>query len=222
MLRFLGLCLAIGVATPLLAQRPGGFGGGGVSTAMLVGQKSVQEEVKLTDDQVAKAKKVNEDIRAKYADDLKNSFKDREKAAELRKKMSEETNKALAEVLKPDQLKRIRQIEIQLGGLNSLSRDDVAKELKLTDKQKDDLKGRVDDLRKDTGEIFKDAGKDKFAEASVKARTLSQEAATKFVSTLSDDQKTAYKEMTGKKFDGKIEFGMGGRPRPNKGDKEEE
>jgi hypothetical protein len=216
LLRFLGLCLAIGVATPLLAQRPGGFGGG-ISTAMLVGQKSVQEEVKLTDDQVAKAKKVNDDIRAKYADDLKSAGKDKDKRMEITKKMSAETAKALSEVLKPDQLKRIHQIEIQLGGLQVLSRDDVAKELKLTDKQKDDLKGRADDLRKDTTDIFKDAGKDKFAEAAVKVRTLGQEAAAKFVSTLSDDQKALYKEMTGKKFEGKIEF-TGGRP--GKGDKE--
>jgi membrane protein involved in colicin uptake len=213
MLRFMGLCLMIGVATPLLAQRPGGFGGG-ITTAMLVDQKSVQEEIKLTDDQVAKAKKVTEDVRKKYDDDLKaaRKDKDREKSAAIGKKIAEETNKGLTDVLKPDQLKRIKEIELQLGGLRALSRDEVTKALKLTDKQLDELKGRGDDLAKESRDLFKEKG------GFEKVRTMSMEAAAKFVSTLSDDQKKIYKEMTGKKFEGKIEpprFGP-----PNKGDKE--
>jgi hypothetical protein len=214
LLRFMGLCLMIGVATPLLAQPGRGGFGGGISVAMLAEQKSVQEEVKLTDDQVAKVKKVTEDVRKKYDDDLKaaRKDKDREKSAALNKKISEETNKGLTDVLKPDQLKRIKQIELQLGGLRALSRDEVAKELKLTDKQQEDLKGRGEDLAKDSKDLFKEKG------GFEKIRTMSMESAAKFVSTLSDDQKKIYKEMTGKKFEGKIEPPMFGRP--NKGDKE--
>jgi Spy/CpxP family protein refolding chaperone len=217
-LRFLGLALAMGLVTAVIAQQPGRGGfGGGLSGTALAAQKSVAEDLKLTDDQGAKVKKIGEDLRTKYADDLKSAGKDREKSAEVRKKMNEESTKLLAEALKPEQIKRLRQIEIQLGGLAILSREDVAKELKLTDKQKEDLKGRADDLRKDTGAIFQDAGKDKFAEAMAKVRTLSGEAATKFVSTLTDDQKALHKEMTGKKFEGKIEFTPMRRPT---GDKE--
>ena len=221
LLRFLGLCLVIGLSLPLLAQQPRFGGGGGVSTAMLIGQKSVQEEVKLTEDQVTKAKKVTDDVQAKYGEEMKTAFKDknREKQTELRKKMTEETTKGLADVLKPEQAKRIRQIEIQLGGLSVLEREDVAKELKLTEKQKEDLKGRREDLAKDTKQIFQDAGKDKdkFAEAMTKVRTLGTESATKFVSSLTDDQKALYKELTGKKFEGKIDFTPMRRPQ---GDKE--
>ena len=54
------------------------------------------------------------------------------------------------------------------------------------------------------------------AEAMTKVRTLGTESATKFVSSLTDDQKALYKELTGKKFEGKIDF----TPRRPQGDKE--
>jgi len=221
-LRFLGLCLTIGLVTPLLAQRPMGGGGGNLTGTALLAQKSVQEELKLTEDQVTKTKKIGEDIRTKYGEEMKAAFKDREKFAELRKKMNEESTKLLADVLKPEQVKRMHQIEVQLGGIDALSREDVAKELKLTEKQKEDLKARRDDLNKDRGDMFKDAGKDQAKQKEVreKIRTLTTEATTKFVNSLSDDQKKLYTELVGKKFEGKIEF-QGTRPGGNKGDKEE-
>jgi hypothetical protein len=219
-LRFLALFLAIGLVVPLFAQQPGRGFGGGITTAMLCGQKSVQEEVKLTEDQIAKVKKATDEIDAKYKDDRAKAFKDKDKdkQAEIRTKVTAETTKALADILKPEQAKRIKEIEIQLGGLDVLGREEIAKDLKLTDKQKEDLKGRRDDLNKDRGDIFKDAGRDpaKFAEASAKVRTLSTEAAAKFVSTLTDEQKAAYKDMTGKKFEGKLEFMRPGRPQGDK------
>jgi hypothetical protein len=204
--RFLALAVAIGVAVPLLAQRPGGRGFGGIDAAMLLGQKSVQEELKMTEDQIAKVEKLNTTLREKYAEDLK----DKDKRAETMKKMSEERTKALADVLKPEQTKRVKQIEIQLGGLNALAKEDVETALKLTDKQKADIKSRVEDLGKDSAELFKDAGKDfaKMAEVRVKVQTLSKEAAAKFVSGFSDEQKSEYKKLVGDEFKGKIEFGM--------------
>ncbi len=217
--RFTALVLAIGLVAPLFAQRQPGAGfGRGMDGSMLLTQKSVQEELKLTEDQITKVEKVGKDLREKYADDLK----DKDKRQETMKKMGEERTKALAEVLKPEQTKRLKQIEVQVGGLNALSRDDVAKTLNLSEKQIADVKGIADDLRKDSTELFKDAGKDKdkFAEIMTKVRTLNKEAAAKFISSLSDDQKKAYKELTGDEFKGKIEFGFGGgRPKDKKGDK---
>jgi hypothetical protein len=213
--RFLALAVAIGLAVPLLAQRPGGRGfGGGIDAGMLLGQKSVQEELKMSEDQITKVDKLNKDLRDKYANDLK----DKDKRAETMKKMTEERNKALADTLKPEQTKRLKQIEIQLGGLNALAKEEVQTALKLSDKQKADIKSRVDDLAKDSQELFKDAGKDfsKFAEIRTKVQTLSKEAAAKFVSTLSDEQKSEYKKLAGDEFKGKIEFTPMRRPGKDK------
>jgi hypothetical protein len=210
----LGLCLALSVATPVLAQPR--LWTAGISTSMLAGQKSVQEDVKLTEDQVAKAKKVSEDVNAKYVDALKAAARDYSRQEQVRRTIREETDKALANVLKPDQLKRIRQIEIQLAGLTAFTFVDVSKEVRLNLKQNQDWQRRHDELEKESREIFKDVStRDKLAEATAKVRTLSQEAAAKFVSTLSDEQKAAYRELTGKKFDGKIEPPMRVRPGQN-------
>ena len=213
--RFLALVVAVGMVLPLFAQqRQRGGMGGGINASMLLTQKSVQEELKMTDDQIAKVDKVGKDLRTKYADDLK----DKDKRQETMKKMNDERTKALADVLKPEQTKRLKQIEVQLGGLNALAKEDVATTLKLSDKQKSDLKGMVDDLTKDSQELFKDAGKDfkKMAEIRTKVETLNKEAAAKFVTGLSADQKKAYTELAGAEFKGKIEFGMGRRPNKDK------
>ena len=120
--RLAALFLAIGLVAPLFAQRqPGGGFGRGMDGSALLSQKSVQEELKLTEDQIEKVKKVGEDINAKFADDRKAAGKDMEKQAELRKKISEERTKALAAVLKPEQTKRLHQIEVQVGGLTALA-----------------------------------------------------------------------------------------------------
>ena len=214
--RLAALFLAIGLVAPLFAQRqPGGGFGRGMDGSALLSQKSVQEELKLTEDQITKVTAVGKDLREKYADDLK----DKDKRQETMKKMGEARTKALAGILKPEQTKRLHQIEVQVGGLNALTKDDVAKTLSLTEKQIADAKGIEDDLRKDAGELFKGGDKDKFAETMAKVQTLRKEAATKFISGLSAEQKKAYKELTGDEFKGKLEAPTGGRPRPNKTDK---
>jgi len=216
--RFAALVLAIGLVAPLFAQRqPGGMGRGGITASMLMTQKSVQEELKMSDDQIAKVEKVNKDIREKFGAEMKDSFKDKEKMADLMKKMSAETTKALADVLKPEQTKRLKQIEIQLGGLNALTSDEVSKALSLSDKQISDAKAMAEDLNKDRGEIMKEAGKDKDkrAEATEKVAKLTKETTAKFLDKLSADQKKTYTAMIGEEFKGKITFG-GGRPMKDK------
>jgi len=220
--RFLALALAIGVVAPLLAQqqRQGrGFGGGQMSAGMLLTQKSVQEELKLTEDQITKVTEKNKEIRTKFADDLK----DKDKRADAAKKMNEETTKALADIIKPEQMKRLKQIEVQLGGLAALRNEEVAKAIKLSDKQIADVKGLADDLSKDSAELMKDAftSKDqaKMKEAREKVQSLNKEATAKFLSGLSAEQKTAYKELVGDEFKGQINP-FGGRPGGKNKDKE--
>ena len=207
--RFMALMLAIGLVTPLFGQpRPGGFGRG-VDDSQLLSAKDVQTELKLTEDQIKKVETISKDLREKYGADLK----DKDKRAEASKKMGEERTKALADVLKPEQTKRLKQIGIQVGGLAALQKKELQDALKFTEKQTADLKGLTDDLDKDRGEIFKDVGKDfkKFPEAMAKVQTLNKEMTTKFLSGFSTDQKKAWSELVGDEFKGKIDFGMGRR-----------
>ena len=74
--------------------------------------------------------------------------------------------------------------------LRAFTDDDVAKTLKLTDKQKDEAKTVSEDLTKDTREIMQDAGRDptKREEARKKVTELTTKATDTIVSKLTDDQ----------------------------------
>ncbi len=213
-------------ASPAFAQppRPGGPGGfGGMmqqapSIEMLLRNDKVQEELKLTDDQKAGIKKATDTVSAKYKDDMDKARADRDfpKMGELRKSMSADLEKALADVLKPEQTKRVKQIQVQNAGLAAFSMDDVQTALKLTDKQKDDVKQEGKDLQDDIRDLMQGAqgDREKMADAMKKVQALRTDTLSKIVDGLSDDQKKTWKDLTGDKFavalGGPGGFGPGG------------
>ena len=210
--------LVAGLVVVVGAQPGGGFGGFNFGPAQLVMAKAVQEDLKMTDEQVEKVKtwskefndKVGEDRKAKFAD-----FKDKtkEEQAEMRAAFTAETNKAafkaLDGVLKPEQVKRLKQIQVQASGMNAYTNPDVVAALKLTDSQKSTIKGVSADYDKDRAEVMKGIGggkgkqpdPEKFADALKKGDKLRKEAMAKVEETLTDDQKKAWKELTGEAFD---------------------
>src|SRR6266481_7522810 len=107
--------LALGVvallAAPALAQRgQGGRGGPGGGGAMfLLANEGVQKELKITDEQKDKLKAASEKFQADNKDEIA-KLRDRntpqEDRAEIRKKISEASTKALSGILKPEQEKR--------------------------------------------------------------------------------------------------------------------
>jgi hypothetical protein len=127
----------------------------------------------------------------------------REKMGELRKAETEEIDKAVPTVLKADQVKRLKQLEVQAGGLRALSKEDVQTSLKLTDAQKKSIKDSTDELTKDVQEMFQSAGGDrsKMAEMFTKIQGMQKEALEKAVNSLNDDQKKEWKELNGAKFE---------------------
>jgi hypothetical protein len=200
--------LAALLAIPVFSQGPGrGFGT--PSMEKLATNEGVQKELKLSDDQASKLKKAAEDLQSKYGDQLKEAKKDKEKRAEITKKMEAEFTKTLDDTLKPEQRKRFNQIHVQTQGLSAFQDETVVKALKLTDKQKDELKGMADDFAKDTQGMFKDAGKDKdkLAEVQKKIATMRKETLEKAASKLTDDQKKAWKDLVGEPF----ELQLGGK-----------
>jgi len=223
MTRLAALVLAVAVVAPLLAQpRPGQGGFGQMDGTALLRNKSVQEELKITEDQTTKLKEIGDKIRTKYADEFKEAGRDFAKMREIGQKVSAESKKAIADanILKPEQSKRLAQIEVQIAGLNALTREDVQKTLKLTDKQIADAKAASDDIRKDAEEMRKDAGMDfkKMGEIRTKVEKMRADALGKISGTFSDEQKKAWKDLTGEKFEIKVEpFRPGGREKDKGG-----
>jgi Spy/CpxP family protein refolding chaperone len=225
--------LALLLAGPALAQRGQGGGGGrggfGGGPGNLIQNQSVQKELKLTDEQIQKVKDATQSINEKFRDEragLRNLQGDerREKGQELGKKIAAETNQALASILKPEQQKRLKEITLQRDGPRAFNTEDVQKSLKLTDEQKDKIKTINEDAAKDMREIFPQGGRrgaggggggvadaNAFKESMTKMAALNKETMDKISSVLTDDQKKAWKDMTGALFEIKLEPPQGGR-----------
>jgi hypothetical protein len=191
------------LAGPVLAQRQGGGRG---NLAALLSNPSVQKELKLSDEQIDKAKKVAQDLREKYKEDFAKirDAKPEERAQkfqELSGKISAEARKAVAGILKPEQAKRLRQIELQQAGLNDV---EAQKALKVSDEQKKKLQGISEDANKERREIVKSANGN-FQEAVEKMAKLRKETREKQEKVLTEEQKKEWKAMQGEPFEVKFE-----------------
>jgi Spy/CpxP family protein refolding chaperone len=193
------------MAVPALAQRrPRRGGGGGMSGFMLLSQKSVQEDLKLSDDQVKQLKEAGEKMQKEFAGLRDLSREERgKKFEELRK----EGDKTVAKVLDKKQAKRLKQIGLQLQGSMAYGNPEVAKALGLTDDQKKQIADIQKETREEMGKIFQGEGTRE--EKRAKMTELRKSAKEKTEKVLTADQKTKWKELAGEKFTGKIEFNFG-------------
>lgn len=223
----LALVLTAAMVAPLYAQRAqrgqGGRGGargmfGAPTGAMLLASEDVQKDLKLTDEQKEKYKAFS----TKQQEAMRELFSggerpDREKMQEIMKKNQEESAKFVKDTLTADQGKRLKQIGYQVGGVNVFASEDVQKELKLSDEQKEKIKGIMDQMRKDMADIRGGAGGGRpmqlTPEQQKKAEALRKEATEKVQEVLTSDQKKTWETMVGPKFEGKIQRPGAGRRR---------
>ncbi len=230
MRRLLGCLLLVGALVALTVTSVDaqfGIGGFGKQTpATLVMNKSVQEELKLTDEQkkaFTDGQKESFGLMGKIdftefakLKDLKAEERDA-KIAEMMKPINEFNEKLLEKNLKPEQVKRLNQIARQQLGVQAFGQADVQKELAFTDDQKKKVKGILDDLKEDVAEITKsgtEKGKGGFpgrlsAEAREKITKLNDKAKDSILDGLTADQKSKWKESVGEPFELKNPFGGG-------------
>ncbi len=152
--------LVVGMFSLAQAQfRTGGFGGG---PSGLVNNKAVQEDLKVSEEQVTKLKDWSESFKKKAAEIRKDKGVEFGKGGfgkiddEMRKKMDEANTeiskvayKELGDVLKKEQVDRLKQISIQQQGTAAFTNAEVVDALKLTAAQKDSVKGITGDLQKE-------------------------------------------------------------------------
>ncbi len=206
----LGLGLAALLCPAVQAQGGRGFGGGG--GGMLLSNKSVQQELKLESDQVEKATKWNEEQRAKFtaAREKLADLSQEERQTKMREVFTaanEETQKALKDMLKPEQLKRFNQISLQQRGVQAYSDPKVVEGLKINDEQKTKLAEIAKEVGDKRREIMQD-NQGNFAVITEKMAPISKDAHEKAAALLTADQKATWKEMVGTYFELKRE------PRP--------
>jgi Spy/CpxP family protein refolding chaperone len=205
-MRFFLQSLAV-FAVVVLASGPtfgqGPFGGRGPSGAMLLGQESVQKELKLTDDQAAKVKEFGEAMREKFQEAF--GLEGEERAKKFQE-LAKEGEKAVADILKPEQSKRLKEIVYQQQGPRAFADSAVAKGVGLSEEQQKKIKEINDDTGKQLRELFQ-PGSPPDDETRKKMQDLRKEASEKIVKLLSEDQKKKWQELQGAPFKGEIRFG---------------
>ncbi|MFL5331468.1 MAG: hypothetical protein ACJ8C4_21470 [Gemmataceae bacterium] len=188
----------------------GGMRGGGMmrgNPVFLISNSGVQEELKVTDEQKDKIKELQKTAREKFEDIQSKDAEDRPVAM---REANEAMLKSIKEILKPEQAKRFNEIRWQQSGVNAFTDTELQTTLKLSDEQKSKVKGIVEELRKDTMELFRDGGG---RESRQKMESLNKEAKDKVMAALDDTQKKSYEAALGKPFEVKMErggFGGGG------------
>jgi Spy/CpxP family protein refolding chaperone len=230
----LTLALGIGLVLPALAQFGPGFGGGFGQTSgdALLNNKSVQKELKLTEEQI----KAIEELTSAQREAMKEAFplfrEDREKATEIMKKAQTEMTSGLKKVregLTSEQSKRFSQIKIQVAAKNKdlkiFQDEEVVKVLGLTTKQQDTVKETLAGIEKDVQELRDEAKGDfrKMRDIFKKSTELTSEGWDTVVKSLSDDQKKSWEDAQGEKFELKMDKGgFGGGKQKNKGGKKKD
>lgn len=205
------LLLAALVATTstALAQDRGSRGGGpgfAPSGAMLLGQKSVQKDLKLNDDQIKQV----EEFAAKQRDG-QSGLRDasREERTKRFTEIREAGQKAIDTILNDEQQARLKQISLQLAGPAALASPEVAEQLAFTDEQKKSIEEIQSASREAMRSLMQDADGDR-AEAFKKMQATRQATEEKVKALLTDEQKTKWEALIGKKLEGQLE-GPGGR-----------
>jgi hypothetical protein len=137
----LNLALLIAWCASTVAQQPTRKFYCGYAS-LLVYQKSVADDLKLEKDQLAKAIEAAERVRVKYEDELNKAGLDKDgvKWSMVYPKVAEESNKALAQVLTPEHMKRLDQIHKQVYLHSTLLAPENAKLFNFTAEQQGKLK----------------------------------------------------------------------------------
>src|SRR5215207_9176608 len=137
-----------------LSTQPGGNRGFTATTPLYLSiqglfftdNKPLQEELKLSEDQAKRLTELGEKSRARTVE-IGTPGGNNEEREKLREQQAKDNEKALGEILKPEQLTRFKQLVLQYYataparfGASSVGRIvEVVEGLKLTKEQKDDL-----------------------------------------------------------------------------------
>ena len=141
---------------------------------MLLRSPQVQTELKLTDDQKGKVGALAGE---------RGSAKDAEPK--------------IAEILKPEQLARLKQIHLQVAGVQGLNNPEVVKALALTDDQRSKIKALQDDARTKMQGMQGMSREERMA----KMLEIRKENMAKALEILTPPQKEQFTKLQGAKFE---------------------
>lgn len=233
------LAISVIVATAAVAQGPGGGGGGGrrfggqggpggrFGMGGGIGMLSiaeVQKELKMTPEQIEKAKTKQDEIRTANREAMEKAggfqafqSMSQEERQQMMEKMRATEQKAVGEILDATQQKRYHQLELQQMGARAFSRKDVIEALKITSEQQEKISSvqqeRMQQMRESMqGVDFQNMTSDERQQFQAKMMAFQKETNEKTLAVLTAEQQAQWKEMLGAPFTFPAR-GMGRPPR---------
>lgn len=182
---------------PLLPRETFGAGQEYQPVTALLTIREVQEELKLTDDQlkelVGEARALNQNVQPELK--IASRSRDGNAYADLNKRIKER-EQPLMDKLTDDQKKRLVQLNYQRLGVQALKHVDVRHELQVTDEQMtayEKVRSEMQDVRSISSIRNRD-------EATAKLKESKERFEKAMDAILTDDQKQKLKEMRGEPF----------------------
>ena len=217
-LLFAGLCGSTAFCQGQVIQPLGGYQAGayanplGQSLQWLWGPQ-MEKELDIVDSQREALTKLRNDVYTKMRTLYDMSIPDQQermkKYQESAKALGEETEKKVQDILLPHQLKRIKQIALQMqlqsagyGAAAAFSSDQLAEELNITDEQKTQLQEKQKEVAKEMQE-----------KTQAFYKQLQEESREKVLAVLTPAQRKKLEELLGEKFQWQPQGGIGGAAR---------
>lgn len=177
-----------------------------LGTQFNVYREKVLDELKVSDEQREKLmQQLMERIMetGPFLESLKDGGPEREKKLEEhRKDAREKLAKQLKDALQPEQLKRLRQVTLQLEGAFALGQEDVRKELKISQQQVMKFMAIVQELHKKVEPLIKEAhAGGNPEEIRPKIEQIRKDHGKQIEDVLTDAQKKQWKELLGPPFE---------------------
>lgn len=145
------------------------------------------------------------------------SPEDRARFEQQRAERAKEEKARLAEILLPEQMKRLNEIFVQVSGTGALEDEDIAKEIGINEAQKTKLQQVRDQNREAFGAAMREmfqggggGGGGNFEANRAKMDELRKANDAKLLAVLSPDQQKKFEELKGKPFQMPEGFGRGG------------
>jgi hypothetical protein len=161
----------------------------------LLSDKGVQEDLKLSAEQVKKVGELNE----KQKEVLKGVGRDRlAKAREFN-----DTVKKTLESFKPEQTRRLDQLQLQQRGPNAFFDPRVRQGLNLTAEQQAQVRQAIQDSAQKRAQLIR-AAQGNREEVMKKTQELNRVTVEEIVKSLTDEQKTRWKDLAGEPYKGTL------------------
>jgi thiol-disulfide isomerase/thioredoxin len=172
---------------------------GGDPYWLLLHEPAVLEELNLIAAQRGKFQEMLDEVDLRYFP-LRN--KSSEEATKGFHALLDEVQTQLKTLLKPEQQLRLGEILLRQLGTKAALRDDVAKRLAFTERQREQIKQITDETQKAVAALEKDASNGKPREPLEKTFVeLKTDEQTKVLEVLKPEQQSGWKQLLGKAFD---------------------